>query len=116
LGNLKLTSSKISDYEEAAAASIKGLALEDRAQPRNPVKANSIVLDVIRGEEVAAGRTAPFRLPLGRDCYDEIKAKCDDMLDVLRSWEDFIPSTDYYGANEWSKCIFYGRFILCKRG
>ncbi|KEY74968.1 hypothetical protein S7711_01317 [Stachybotrys chartarum IBT 7711] len=95
LGNLKLTSSKISDYEEAASANIEGLALEDRAQPGNPVKAISIVLDVIRGEGAAAGRAAPFRLPLGRDCYDEIKAKCDDMLDVLRSWEDVITSTDY---------------------
>lgn len=71
------------------------LARESERQPGDPVKLSEIVVDLVRGEGVAKGREVPFRLPLGIDCYDEIKAKCEETLKLLEDWKDVIRGTDH---------------------
>jgi hypothetical protein len=95
LGNLKVTEPKISDYKEVVSSNIEGLAQEDRAQPGNPVKLISVVLDFVRGEGVAEGRPPVFRLPLGSDCYEEVKKKCEDTLRDLEALKDITTSCDF---------------------
>ena len=94
-GNMKATASTISEYAEFSQNLLGGLAKEDRAQPGDPVKLVEIILDVVRQEGVAEGREIPFRLPLGIDCYDDIKTKCEETLKMLKEWESTIRSTDH---------------------
>jgi NAD(P)-dependent dehydrogenase (short-subunit alcohol dehydrogenase family) len=93
--NRKSTSTKIDEYEQDSRAMLEGLAGEDRTQPGDPVKLVDVVLDLVRQEGVAAGREVPFRLPLGIDCYDAIKEKCEETLRVLKDWETIIRSTEH---------------------
>ena len=94
-GNLKTIESKISDYVEPSRAFNAGLSQEDRTQPGNPDRAVEIIVDLVRKEGCAADRDIPLRLPLGTDCYDTIKEKCYETLNILEDWESVITSTDY---------------------
>ena len=93
--NMKASGSTITDYAESSQNQLEGLAKEDQAQPGDPVKLVEIILDLVRQEGIAEGREVPLRLPLGIDCYDDIKAKCEETLKVLREWEDVCRSTDH---------------------
>jgi hypothetical protein len=93
--NRKSSTTKIDEYRQHSEAMLKGLAGEDRTQPGNPVKLVGIVLDMVRQEGVAKGKEVPFRLPLGIDCYDAIKQKCEETLRMLQEWESVIRSTDH---------------------
>ena len=63
-------------------------------QPGDPVKGVKVMVDVVRGEGVAAGRPTPIVLPLGTDSFETIKAVCDTTVENLYAWEDVIKSTD----------------------
>ncbi|ETI25850.1 hypothetical protein G647_02627 [Cladophialophora carrionii CBS 160.54] len=93
--NMKAAQTKVGDYARFNEALLAGLAREDQRQPGDPVKLAKIVVDLVRGEGVAQGRHVPFRLPLGIDCFDEVKAKCEETLKLLENWKDVIRSTDH---------------------
>lgn len=93
-GNIQIRQSDIPDYEERSKARIEGLAGEDQNQPGDPEKLAEIVLDLVRGEGVAQGKEVPFRLPLGVDCYTDVKEKCEATLAMLETWVDVAKSTD----------------------
>lgn len=95
---MKAVQSTIQDYAEESKAKLEGLAKEDQAQPGDPVKFVEIVLDLVRQEGVAKTRQIPFRLPLGNDVYDDMKAKCEETLKLLKEWEPVIRSTDHTGT------------------
>lgn len=92
--NLQATAPIIADYKSLSTALASSLANEDRKQPGDPQKLVRIVLDLIHREGIAADVQVPFRLPLGSDCYDEIKAKCEQTLATLENWQHVIRSTD----------------------
>ncbi|KAI1763343.1 NAD(P)-binding protein [Hypoxylon sp. FL1150] len=94
-GNLQVQQSKIADYAETSQAHVDGLAKEDRTQPGDARKAVKIIVDLVRKEGCAAGKEVPLRFPLGTDCFDTIKEKCEDTLNLLQEWKDIINSTDY---------------------
>lgn len=93
-GNLQTKRSGIPEYAEFSRAQIEYLAGEDQRQPGDPVKLVEVVLDVVRGKGVAEGREVPFRLPLGGDCVDEVKGKCEEMLRVMEEWREVCRGTD----------------------
>ncbi|KAH8889612.1 NAD(P)-binding protein [Thozetella sp. PMI_491] len=94
-GNKKAIVSKIPDYTEGSKALLEILEREDLAQPGDPEKGITVIIDVVRGEGCAVGREIPFRLPLGADCYEAIKEKCQDTLKLLEEWQQIIRGTDY---------------------
>lgn len=53
------------------------------------------MLDVIRGEGIAAGKPTPLVLGLGSDIFATIKGVCDDKLKQLEEWKDVMYSTDF---------------------
>jgi hypothetical protein len=93
--NMKAKETSIPDYSDFSKALLTGVAGEDRAQPGDPVKLVEIILDLVRQEGIAKDREVPFRLPLGIDCYDEMKAKLEETLKLLEDWKDVIRSTDH---------------------
>lgn len=98
-GNMKAVQSAIPDYVEASTDFINGLIAEDRTQPGDPQKAVGIILDLVRQEGCAAGRDIPLRFPLGTDCFDTIKQKCEETLKLLEEWKPIIKSTEYLEAS-----------------
>ena len=94
-GNLQISPTKISDYIKGSKAIIDHLTEQDMAQPGDVNKGVNIILDLVRGEGVAAEKEVPLRLPLGTDCYDSIKKKCEETLTLLEGWKDVITSTDH---------------------
>ena len=64
-------------------------------QPGDPKKGVEVMLDVIRGEGIAAGRPTPLVLGLGSDISNTIKEVCDDKLKQLEEWKDVMHSTDF---------------------
>lgn len=61
----------------------------------DPIKAMEILVDVVRGEGVAEGKTWPLYLPLGSDAEQAIRDKTATMRKVLDEWKDVIRSTDF---------------------
>ena len=93
--NMKAATPTITDYEDHSRNMMDGLAQENQSQPGDPRKLVEVTLDLVRQDGVARGRKIPLRMPLGPDCFDEIKSKCKETLETLEDWEDVIQSTDY---------------------
>ncbi|PVH77405.1 NAD(P)-binding protein [Cadophora sp. DSE1049] len=92
--NMKTVQPTIADYSEFSKARITGLEEGDRKQPGDPVKFVEYVLDLVRGEGIAEGKEIPFRLPLGKDVFDDVKRKCEETLKMLEDWKNVIRGTD----------------------
>jgi hypothetical protein len=93
--NRKDAAPRIPDYAEAVEKHYTGLDAESENQPGEVQKGVSIIVDLVRKEGVAEGRTVPFRFPLGTDCYEEAKEKLDEMNIVMEEWKTTILSTDH---------------------
>ena len=63
-------------------------------QPGDPKKAVERMVDVLKSEGMAAGRTMPPRMPLGPDALAGVRAKCEATLKICDEWEGLIGSTD----------------------
>ncbi|KAJ2968508.1 hypothetical protein NUW58_g10207 [Xylaria curta] len=64
-------------------------------QPGDVVKGSKIIVDVLTGSGVAAGKEFPMRVILGRDCMNGIQDKIARTEKLIKEWEDVITSTDY---------------------
>ncbi|KAF6837729.1 short-chain oxidoreductase [Colletotrichum plurivorum] len=73
----------------AHGASIPGTERGD------PEKAVARMVELVRGEGMAAGREVPLRVPLGSDASERIRNKCEEMLGICRDWEAVSKSTDW---------------------
>jgi len=92
--HIDLRSNAISDYD-AIRAEVEKLTDDMHGnQPGDPKKAIEVILDVVKGEGVAAGKAMPERLPLGPDALSAVRKKCVDTLAICNEWEDVIRSTN----------------------
>ena len=64
-------------------------------QPGDPKKAVERIIDVVRSEGMASGKSLPKRLPLGQDSLAEIRKKCIETLKICEDWEELISSTNF---------------------
>ncbi|KAG1745625.1 hypothetical protein EDB19DRAFT_454290 [Suillus lakei] len=80
----------IPDYDEARAECVVRCGAINHNQPGDPMKGMKVVVDVVRGEGVAAGREWPLYLVLGGDAERDIRNKCMTMLKHLDEWQDVI--------------------------
>lgn len=71
------------------------LGQADSNQPGDPEKAVNIMVDIVKEEGVAKGKTQPLRLPIGKDALSTLRNKYVKYLDLCTEWEDVITSTDY---------------------
>ncbi|KAF8838181.1 NAD(P)-binding protein [Paxillus ammoniavirescens] len=92
--NLFDVSNPICDYDEQRADSLATYNVLDGKQPGDPVKAMNAVVDVVRGEGVAAGKEWPLYLVLGRDAEIDIRNKCAKMIRHLDEWSDVVRGVD----------------------
>ncbi len=66
----------------------------DGNQPGDTVKLVEIIVDVVKGEGVAKGKTIPRSLQIGTDCYNGVKQDLTERLEILEAWKDISTSTD----------------------
>jgi NAD(P)-dependent dehydrogenase (short-subunit alcohol dehydrogenase family) len=92
--NAKTAESSIPEYIEASKAFNKLLADKNHAQSGDPKKGVAVIVDLVRQEGVAKGKTVPVRMALGPDAYEVIKNKCNKTIKLLDDWKDVISSTD----------------------
>ena len=98
--NIKIRATTISDYE-ALFASLHSFAKAGNGkQPGDPTKGVDCMIDVLKGEGVAKGRTMPKRLPLGLDTIESVKTRCNELIGIVNEWEDVIGSTNYDEENQ----------------
>lgn len=53
------------------------------------------MVDVVRGEGMAAGKEMPKRMPLGKDSLATVKERCLDTLRICEEWSEIIESTNW---------------------
>lgn len=68
-----------------------------------------IILDIVKQEGFAKGKERPLRFPLGRDCHEDNKAKCEEILKVLEERNSVIRSTNFEEAHQIGKSGWYPR-------
>ncbi|KAH8177117.1 short chain dehydrogenase domain-containing protein [Sarocladium implicatum] len=93
--NRKDNKSSISDYAEATSKHFETLSAASQKQPGDVQQGVKIMVDLVRKEGVAEGKTVPFRFPLGTDCYEEVKEKLEDLMATMEEWREVITSTDH---------------------
>ena len=92
--NSKLGTTTISDYQAFFTGLKEFFEGGDGKQPGDPIKAVELMIDVLKSEGVAKGRTMPRRLPIGPDTIEVINARCNELLNTVKEWEDVISSTN----------------------
>ncbi|KAI8623967.1 NAD(P)-binding protein [Xylariaceae sp. FL1651] len=95
--NRKLVSNPLEAEYKGTGVEASRAALDafNNHQPGNVVKGSKVIVDVLTGTGVAAGKAFPIRLVLGRDCMNDIHAKIARTQKLLKEWEDVIVSTDH---------------------
>lgn len=86
---------RIPEFAGFNAACVEQGAKIYGTEPGDPEKAVERMVELVRGEGVAAGREIPLRVPLGTNGWGRIKKKCEDMVKVYEDWEDVAKSTDW---------------------
>ncbi|KAI8627987.1 NAD(P)-binding protein [Xylariaceae sp. FL1651] len=92
--NINHVPARIPDYAQfnaevrALEASIVG------NEPGDAAKAVTVMIDLVNGTGVAAGKTIPLRVPLGSDGWERIRAKGDSLVKICDEWEEVAKSTD----------------------
>ncbi|KAF2803394.1 short-chain oxidoreductase [Mytilinidion resinicola] len=93
--NFKSRISEIGDYDALRAGTAEFLQALQGNEPGDPKKGIKVMIDVVKGEGVAAGKAMPERLPLGVDALDLVRKKCEDTLAICKEWEHIINSTNF---------------------
>ncbi|KAJ7491212.1 hypothetical protein FB451DRAFT_1336938 [Mycena latifolia] len=84
----------IADYDQPRNATLN--FFKNFGPPSgDPVKAMEAVVDVVRGEGVAAGRPWPTYLVLGRDAEKAILAKTDKLRSHIEEWSDVVRGVEF---------------------
>ncbi|KAL0574492.1 hypothetical protein V5O48_007467 [Marasmius crinis-equi] len=86
---------RIVDYEDMKEKAETALKAYNGQQPGDPQKGVEVILDVVRGEGAAEGKTFPRSIQLGSDCYGLAKQHCEEALLNLEEWKDTSYSTDF---------------------
>jgi hypothetical protein len=84
-------------YDEINQGLQATLERANRKQSGDPERGVAKILDVIKGEGIAAnkGKEYPARMPLGTDALECLRKNCNDTLKLLDDWESVIVSSDF---------------------
>ena len=93
-GNIKFGTSSIPDYAEFNKLYQAGVASLHENQPGDPKKATDCIVDVVRGEGKAAGKTLPHRLPVGTEAFTKMRERCSEIVKICDEWEHVTTDTN----------------------
>lgn len=92
--NINHVAPRVSDYAEFNAGVREVEAGQGSIAPGNAEKAVAIMIDLVKGTGVAAGKQIPLRVPLGSDGWSRVRAKCESTIKICDDWEEVAKSTD----------------------
>ncbi|KAF8906338.1 hypothetical protein CPB85DRAFT_1436984 [Mucidula mucida] len=95
VGTFDRIASDIKDYEALAAERKAGFEAADMNQPGDPKKGVKVILDVVRGEGAAAGKSVPSTVLVGSDSFDVVQRELARMNKFQTEWADLTKSTDF---------------------
>jgi hypothetical protein len=93
--NARYAETNIDDYRPLTDGLFKQFKQYHHQQPGDPAKGVQRIIDVVNGENEAAGKEFPTTLALGPDAVDAIRKKCSDTLKLLEEWESLSSSTNF---------------------
>ena len=85
----------VEDYKQMNDMIFGYLGQASGSQPGDPEKAVNLMIDVVRKEGVAEGKTEPLRLPIGKDALQTLRNKYEKYLELVKEWESVITTTDF---------------------
>ncbi|KAI0973162.1 hypothetical protein F4678DRAFT_428124 [Xylaria arbuscula] len=85
---------RVADYAGFNDVVSDTLAATVGNEPGDSEKAVAIMIDLVKGTGVAAGKSIPLRVPLGSDGWSRIRAKCENTIKICDDWEEVAKSTD----------------------
>ena len=65
------------------------------SEPGDPAKMAERVVDLVKLEGQATGKSLPTRIMFGKDALGEVKEECVATLKIIEDWEQVICSTDF---------------------
>ncbi|KAJ7303481.1 hypothetical protein DFH08DRAFT_722164 [Mycena albidolilacea] len=86
---------RIKDYNEMSKKADDVLVAADGKQAGDPSKGVQVVIDIVKGEGLAAGKRFPSSVALGSDCYKALKNDAEALLARLEEWRPLSESTDF---------------------
>ncbi|KAJ7176711.1 hypothetical protein C8R46DRAFT_889813 [Mycena filopes] len=88
------TAHPITEYDPVRNLALTRMGTLMGTERGDPAKAMEAVVDVVRSEGPARGKTWPGCLVLGVDAEADVRAKCKRMVDHLDEWTDVVRSVD----------------------
>jgi NAD(P)-dependent dehydrogenase (short-subunit alcohol dehydrogenase family) len=85
----------VPEYSQFNEAVRSGVATLSATSPGNPEMAVARMIELVKGTGFAEGKPVPLRVPLGSDCWERVKGKCEETLEICKEWEGIARSTDY---------------------
>ena len=92
--HIKFGPASIPDYAESNKLYQAGVASLHEKQPGDPKKATDCIVDVVRGEGKAAGKSLPHRLPVGAEAFAKMRERCSEIVKICDEWEHVTADTD----------------------
>lgn len=89
------TDNPIADYDAYRQERIAAYASVPGSEPGDPAKAMEVLVDVVKGEGVAVGKTWPWTLLLGADAERDLKTRWDRHQTTLQEWGDVTRSVSF---------------------
>ncbi|KAL3477156.1 hypothetical protein BJX99DRAFT_226473, partial [Aspergillus californicus] len=83
------------EYEEMNRLIREGVDAADGNQPGDPAKAVAVLVDVVKGQGLCAGKELPLRLPLGPDGITAVREDCQAKLGICDEWAGIVSATNF---------------------
>jgi len=87
--------SRISDYEPITTKVQQGLVAYNGNQLGDPKKGVQVMIDVVKGEGVAANKPFDPVVLLGSDCYRIVRGILEKSIERMDDWKEISGSTDH---------------------
>ena len=84
--------------QELRDAAVKRFSTVFGYEKGDPVKAMEVVVDIVRDEGVAKGKSWPGLLVLGGDADNDVRNLCLRRLKVLDEWKDVAENLNFDNA------------------
>jgi hypothetical protein len=92
--NAKYTNTTLEDYKPLCEAVFSSSRATEGNQTGDPAKGVNRVIDIVKGEGLAAGKEFPPWVLLGPDVLAVARKKMEDNLKLLNEWAELSLSTD----------------------
>lgn len=91
--NIKFGHPSIPDYAEFNKLYQAGVSALHNPQQGDPRKATDRIMDMVRSEDKAEGKTIPARFPVGADAVEKIRGNWSKKIEICDEWEAFSSDT-----------------------